>query len=104
MIERWYCFVSFFLYFTSIIKLLHNKNRRWTTNARLLYQWIVRIETKRIVITKLSTENKIRHVYLALELREPLCPECGCKTSVVHDYRVRIIKHQCGTGYHDIIH
>lgn len=65
---------------------------------------LLELKQKGIIITKLSTENKMRHIHLEINLKEHRCPICGCKTSKVHDYRVRTIKHQCSMGYHDIIH
>ncbi len=65
---------------------------------------LLELKQKGIIITDLYTEKKIRHIFLKLEKKEHRCPKCGCKTAKVHDYRVRIIKHQCSMGYHDIIH
>lgn len=65
---------------------------------------LLELKQKGIIITDLYTDKKIRHIFLELEKKEHRCPKCGCKTTKVHDYRVRTIKHQCSMGYHDIIH
>ncbi len=65
---------------------------------------LLELKGENIKITNVYKEGKIRHIYLELEKAEHICPHCGTKTSRVHDYRERIIKHQCSIGYHDIIH
>lgn len=65
---------------------------------------LLEMKDKNLIITKIQEEGKIRNVYVEYLKREHRCPNCGCKTSRVHDYRTRTIKHQCSMGYHDIIH
>ena len=65
---------------------------------------LLEFKDQNIIVTDFHKEGKIRNIYIEYLKREQRCPNCGCKTSRVHDYRTRIIKHQCSMGYHDIIH
>jgi len=65
---------------------------------------LLELKDEKIIITKIYKENRMRHIHVELKKAEHKCPKCGCKTTLVHDYRERKIKHQCSMGYHDIIH
>jgi len=65
---------------------------------------LLELKGKNIILTDFHKEGKNRHLYIELVRKEHICPRCGQKTDIVHDYRVRTIKHQCSIGYHDIIH
>ena len=65
---------------------------------------LLELKGENIILRDFYKEGKNRHLYIELKRKEHICPKCGTKTDIVHDYRVRTIKHQCSMGYHDIIH
>ena len=64
---------------------------------------LLEMKDKNLIVTKMEEDGKIRNIYIEYLITEHRCPKCGCKTSRVHDYRTRTIKHQCSIGYHDFI-
>lgn len=42
---------------------------------------LLEIKQKGIIITKLFTEKKIRHIHLEIEMSEHTCPRCGTNTA-----------------------
>ena len=45
-----------------------------------------------IIINNIESNEKEVHIYCELERKPHKCPNCGCVTDCVHDYRVQVIK------------
>lgn len=45
-----------------------------------------------IIVTNVESSSKELHLYIELPQKEHECPQCGRKTSFVHDYREQVIK------------
>ena len=45
-----------------------------------------------IIINNIESNEKEVHIYYELERKPHKCPNCGCVTDCVHDYRVQVIK------------
>lgn len=45
-----------------------------------------------IIINNIESNEKEVHIYCELERKPYKCPNCGCVTDCVHDYRVQVIK------------
>lgn len=65
---------------------------------------LIEIKDSNAIITNSFTKEGIKHIYLEQVKRVHKCPSCGTKTSLIHDYRVRKIKHQYNLGNKTILH
>lgn len=54
---------------------------------------ILGIKDEHVRITQIKPEGQYLNIHLHLTQGYIPCPACGCKTSKVHDYRIRKIKH-----------
>ena len=45
-----------------------------------------------IIINNIESNEKEVHIHCELERKPHKCPNCGCITDCVHDYRVQVIK------------
>ena len=45
-----------------------------------------------IIINNIESNEKEVHIHCELERKPHKCPNCGCVTDCVHDYRVQVIK------------
>ena len=57
-----------------------------------------------IIINNIESNEKEVHIYCELERRTHKCPNCGCVTDCVHDYRVQVIKNIPSFGKFVYIH
>ena len=47
---------------------------------------------KDVNVTKFENIHREKHIYLTMKQRIHICPECGCPTSKIHDYRTQLVK------------
>lgn len=45
-----------------------------------------------LIINNIESNEKEVHIHCELERKPHKCPNCGCVTDCVHDYRVQVIK------------
>ena len=45
-----------------------------------------------LIINNIESNEKEVHIHCELERKPHMCPNCGCVTDCVHDYRVQVIK------------
>ena len=57
-----------------------------------------------IIINNIESNEKEAHIYCELERKPHKCPNCGCVTDCVHDYRVQVIKDITSFGKFVYIH
>ena len=57
------------------------------------YNFITQLlNLKEIKVTKISHDDSSVRIYITTKPREHTCPNCGAKTSKIHDYREQVIK------------
>ena len=57
-----------------------------------------------LIINNIESNEKEVHIHCELERKPHKCPNCGCVTDCVHDYRVQVIKDIPGFGKFVYIH
>jgi transposase len=62
------------------------------------------LDLKDIIVSKVERKENIMHVYLKMEQRIHTCPDCGSKTSKIHDYRNQRVKDISSFGQYTILH
>lgn len=71
----------------------------------LLHDYIEELlQLKDAILRKVERKNGVVHIYVRMHQRLHTCPQCGEKTSLVHDYREQKIKDISSLGNHTIIH
>ncbi len=56
-----------------------------------------------IIVKKVFDNAKTKSVLIEMQKKPHVCPECGAKTSIVHDYRKQIIKDIPAFGKHILL-
>jgi len=59
---------------------------------------------KDIILDKTEEIDFTKHFYIHMEKRIHKCPNCGCYTSKVHDYRYQVIKDIPAFGLRTVLH
>lgn len=62
------------------------------------------LDLKDILVSKVERKENIMHVYLKMEQKIHACPDCGLKTSKIHDYRNQLVKDISSFGQYTILH
>lgn len=47
---------------------------------------------KDVIITNVEEYEYSKHIFITLKRKIHICPECGCETDRIHDYREQIVK------------
>ena len=50
------------------------------------------LNLEEVNVTKVENSSEELHIYIELPRKSHICPACGAKTSLVHDYRLQIVK------------
>ena len=72
------------------MELTKNQNGGQNYALHLFYQKTTGLQV--IIINNIESNEKEVHIHCELERKPHKCPNCGCVTDCVHDYRVQIIK------------
>ena len=72
------------------MELTKNQNGGQKYALHLFYEKITGLQG--IIINNIESNEKEVHIHCELERKPHKCPNCGCVTDCVHDYRVQVIK------------
>ena len=72
----------------------------------MLYSYLIEkvLGFKDVNVTKFENIHREKHIYLTMKQRIHICPECGCPTSKIHDYRTQLVKDLPSGGCIVILH
>ena len=87
-----------------IIKSPQSNQRRNLPMQENYISDLIEIKDPNTIISYSYTEDGIKHIYVEQVKRTHVCPNCGAETAIVHDYRVRNIKHQYNLGNKTVLH
>ncbi|HZK72052.1 MAG TPA: transposase family protein [Clostridia bacterium] len=62
------------------------------------------LNLKDIIVSRVEKKENIMHVYLKMKQRIHTCPNCGLKTSKIHDYRNQRVKDISSFDQYTILH
>ena len=72
----------------------------------MLYSYLIEkvLGFKDVSVTKFENFHGEKHIYMMMTQRVHICPECGCPTSKIHDYRTQIVKDLPSGGCNVVLH